>query len=508
VIRAACAALVACAACAHTPSEPAPLVQTTGVSLDVDVAFVGDDRDRVGAVELSLCPRDDAQRAWPRRVGPEDRRALRYLVSASDSEGRALEIDADGVRTRGVVGCARIVVDVGAMADAIADKDAALRFGDDVLATPDVWLWRPEPFTPDARLYVRFVSGPFTAFVPWARAPSAYASAPGSSDHADDARFVVDAATFRLKSDAALGRFTVKSYDVAGAILDVAVLGDNEAPAAMTSWLLASARAVATLSGRFPVKRVGVMLVAEPAPRPVLIGYFSRGGGPMALFFVASHASELVDDTDLEATGRWALTHELAHAWLPPTDVKDAWFNEGLATWHQDLLARRAGLIADDATYWRGLLEGLETGRMRAATDGLTLQQASAHMHEHGSFQHAYWAGVALILIAEVEARAQGASVDDVVLALRRLFPVDDRQRSARELLTAAEREGGPVAVAARAWLGAYEREMDAGFPDTRAVLAQLGVVRGPDGVVTFDDDAPLAHVRRALTTQLVGASS
>jgi hypothetical protein len=454
--------------------------------LNVDVALVADAEGRVGAMELSVCPLTTwPHPTWPRRLAPEDRRGASALLSATDSDGRRLDVGPDGVRTLGISGCARLVIDVGALAERARDKDVALRVGDDLIATPDVWLWRPDPFPPDAELRLRVLPSEFQVVLPW--------------HEQRDGRFIVDARTFALKGQAAFGRFTSQTLDVAGATLEVTALGPDRPPVQVSAWLIESAQAVAALSGRFPVPRMAILLCAQPAPRPVLVGYFSRGGGPVALFFVSSQPVDLELD-DHETTGRWVLTHELAHAWLPPVVRRDAWFNEGLATWQQDLLARRAGIIKSDEAYWLHLLRGLDTGAMRAASDQMSVAETSVNMHARQSYQHTYWAGVALILLAEVEARQAGASIDDVVLALRRRFPDDDRPRSALELLAAVESEGGPVAAAAAAWRKVWERERDQPFPDTRAALQALGVARDAEGRLLLDDDAPLAHVRHALT--------
>ena len=60
--------------------------------------------------------------------------------------------------------------------------------------------------------------------------------------------------------------------------------------------------------------------------------------------------------------GLGTLTHELVHP-LIEADFPSAptWLNEGIATWYQDLLARRAGLLPDDVAYWAELLRGLRT---------------------------------------------------------------------------------------------------------------------------------------------------
>lgn len=466
---------VACAPAAPTlgPPTPEPLV------MDVDMDLLPDAAGGFGGVSLRYCP--GASR--PRRLVPENRRARPFLVSATDDEGQALPLDDQGVRTRDLIGCARLVIDVARMADTLDDKDLAQRVGDDVIATPDLWLWRPEPFSEDARLRLRAEPSAFDAALPWVQE--------------DGARLLVSPATYRLKSDAAFGRFATEELQLAGTRLAVARLDDGRAPPALARWLTESVRAVATVPGSYPAARVNVLVVPTHVSRPIVVGFYSRGGGPTALFYVGDTAPEL-DDADLEATGRWALTHELAHALLPPVQPQDAWLNEGIATWYQDLLARRTGLLRDDVSYWTELLRGLQTGRARAAEDRLSLVEASQRMHATGAYQHAYWGGVALALLAEVEAAEQGASLDDWVRELRRRFPHDDQARSARQLLAAID--SGKASVAARALERAFERHKDEPWPDVEPTLARLGVRVDEKGVVTLDDAAPLARVRRAIT--------
>lgn len=424
---------------------------------------------------------------WPRRLVPENRRALRFLASAVDDDGRPLTVDGDGVRTRDLDGCAHLVVDAGGMADALADKDLAMRVGDDLVITPDLWLWRASPDDrprAGAELLLHVDEEPFRAVLPW------------TAREGD--RLAVGPSTWVLKSDAAFGRFAVEEVEAGDARFPIARLDDGRAPAALSSWIAASAEAVALVNGRYPLSRVNVLVVPTHVTRPVVVGFFSRGGGATATFFVGEGSPD-IDERSLDATGRWAITHELAHALLPPVRPSDAWFNEGLTTWHQDLLARRAGMLPDDESYWRELFRGLETGRARAAGDKLSLEAASARMHELAAYQHAYWGGVAIMLLAEVDARREDASLEDLVVALRARFG-EDRPRSAADLLASVEAEPGAPAVAGRAVSRAWARHKEAPFPDVAPTLALLGVRIDEEGVIHLDDDAPLATVRRAIT--------
>jgi hypothetical protein len=482
--------LLVCVVSACTTPPIAPVTTSSGaraaIALDVDVGVLPDSTGMVGGISTRVCSRG----AWPRSLVPENRRARAFLVSAVDDDGRALPLDTDGVRTKDLKGCARLVVDVGRLADAVADKDLALRAGDDLILTPDLWLWRPEPFD-DATLFVKLDAAPFDALLPWTARES----------QSEGGRLVVDRSTWALKSDAVFGHFDVTRVQAAGAVFHVARLDDGRAPAPLDAWIASSANAVATLSGKYPVPSVNVLVVPTRVTRPIVVAFFSRGGGPTATVFVGEGTlgEGGIDPNDIDATGRWALTHELAHALMPPVKSNEAWLNEGLATWHQELLARRAGMIGDDVSFWRELVRGLTTGKERAASDGLTTGEASARMHEAGAYQHAYWSGVGVMLMAEVEARKRGASLDDVVRTLRAEFPTDDVPRSAHELL-AVPRDGASR-IAADVLTETFRAQRDKRFPDVDAVLQNLGVLVDGDGNVTgLDDTAPDAAIRRAIT--------
>lgn len=502
VVALSVGALLFGGACATDRTGPVHAARSPATALLLDVTPLPDGVGRAGGLSLRYClpavaprgPSREAAPRWPHRLAPELRKGLRYLVSAEDDDGAALLVDSDGVRVETARGCVRLVLDLGRMADELAHKDLALRVGDDVIATPDLWLWHASQDDRPAdgvEILLRQVPSEINALLPWSAMK--------------DGRLMVTAATWALKSDAAFGRFDIEVVDTAGARFRVARLDDGRAPARLSSWLASSAHAVALMDGRYPLAQVNVLVLPSPGTAPVLAGFFSRGGGATAVFFVGDDDSNPgVADEDINGTGRWAITHELAHALLPPVNPRDAWFNEGLTTWYQEVLARRAGMIDDDARFWHELLRGLDVGSERAAENGMSLEEASARMHETGAYQHAYWGGVAIMLLAEVEAQAHGASLDDLTLALRRSF-AEDRPRLADELLFALhgpEGDDGDDAarVAARALRETWQSHRRAPFPDVTAALEHLGVRRDARGLVLLDDDASAAALRRAIT--------
>lgn len=489
------AVIVAPAAGGCASVQALPPTGVTGSVLLVDVDIRPDEAGQASTLALRYCtppaPAGLDPFPLPHRLVTEHPEAARFIISAHDDTGAPMPHDGSGVQTRGAQGCVRVVLDIADLVDRLGDPDIATRAGDDVILSPDAWLLRAgeeERPTEGPELLVRVEPGPLAALLPWA--------ALDEDDVQGTGRLAVDASSYRLKSETVFGVFPVEELDVAGARFRIARLDDGRAPEPLTDWIASAARAVALVHGRFPIDRVNVLVIPTHVERPVVVGFFSRGGGATVTFVVGDSSMEVSTD-DLELTGRWTITHELAHALLPPVLATDAWFNEGLTTWHQDLLARRAGLILDDARYWLSLVRGLETGRLRAEEDGVSLETASTRMRELGSYQHAYWGGAALMLLADVEARRQGSSLEQLAVHLRNAHD-DDRALPARTLLESVG--SGPARIAASALLAAWDTHRTRSFPDVEPVLAALGVEVWPDGTVQLDDDAPLAHIRRAIT--------
>ncbi|MCK6549944.1 hypothetical protein L6R52_29190, partial [Myxococcota bacterium] len=89
---------------------------------------------------------------------------------------------------------------------------------------------------------------------------------------------------------------------------------------------------------------------------PVDFGLVLRGGGPSVTFFVGDEA----DDASL--VGEWVAVHELSHLSMPFVERDAAWLSEGFATYYQNVLRARAGLMSAEAA-WTELHEGFARGQ-------------------------------------------------------------------------------------------------------------------------------------------------
>lgn len=424
----------------------------------------------------------------------------RVVASAGEGVADVDVVEATGTRpaealgpargeARFRVGCAgpcavRYRYDLAAAAAASGDSmDVAVRAGSDVLAPASTWLLRPEPLGPGAGVElrvrtdgVRFASGMSAAGPEGVRRLSSQ--------------------ELWAAGYTAFGSFTTLRVPATGGVVDVAILGGDRsvADAAIERWIGATARALDTVFGRFPVARAQLFVVPDGDAHEVTIGRTLPAGGASTAVFVGGRCRED------ELAADWILTHELFHLGVPSFWREGRWLDEGLATYYEPLLRARAGLT-DERRAWRSLAGGLPRGVARGPDDTLIGAERSDRV---------YWGGAAFVLRADVEIRRRTAgavSLDTGLAAVlarggdaTRLWNVDGFLRVIDETV------GVSVLVPM------YERELHpdgAPRPDgpdaLASLLAELGVALDGRGV-RISADAPLATIRGALSRPARGA--
>lgn len=406
-------------------------------------------------------------------VMPEARAGVRYVVSAFDDEGRVLDVTPRGAPVGGAR-CATITIDLARAAVELDDDEALTMAEGALFGSPDVWLWRPEPWPPGTigKLSLRLPDG-MAASLPWPRD--------------EGGRFLVDHTTWKMMCKAAFGRLEPRTLEIADATFTLTRLPGELAAseAGLDRWLTKAAGAVSLVSGRFPVPHAQILVVPVEGGEAIPFGMAMRGGGPTAMMLVSRAARD--DDLD----GEWVAVHELSHLLLPPVNREDAWLSEGLASYYQEVLRGRAG-IHEAADAWAHLVAGFRRGR-EAARD-VPLSAASARMMEDHGFLQVYWGGAAVLFRLDVELRRKGRSLDEVVAAVRAREPRDVRHRSADEVIDWIAEAAPEVDVR-----GLVGRALTASFPPVDDLFAELGIELRRGGRVGLRDDAPLAEVRRAI---------
>lgn len=354
-------------------------------------------------------------------------------------------------------------------------ETAVRHIGDDLIASPSVWLWRPDRRAPSVRATLRLkLPDGMAALLPWPEV---------------DGMRTLDADAFRFESYAAFGHFDVDRATLAGVDLQIAVLDGALAlePAALRRYLERGIRTVTQHSGAFPVQRLSVIVLPTTGgSEPVPFGMMARGGAASLLLMMRDDASEALLRDD------WVLPHELSHLLLPFVEREHAWLSEGFATYYQELLRARSGSTSE-LTAMRRIVASLR--EVAAGPERQSLALESARMHRTHAYRAVYWSGAAFWLKRDVALRARTqnhASLDTLTEALR----ADGATRavwSARELLARLDALSGDDAFSA-----ALEEVERSAMPDFEPTLAALGV-RGASGAISLDDAAPLADIRRAL---------
>jgi len=213
-----------------------------------------------------------------------------------------------------------------------------------------------------------------------------------------------------------VGEFSQRKRTIGQSSIDIAVLNGRgqQNDKDLFVWVNHNLDALQMAYGKFPVKNLQVLIVPIGRDRePVPWGHVMRGGGNGVHMYVdeTRPLDEFLDD--------WVLVHELSHLLHPVMRGRDHWFSEGLASYYQNVLRARAGLMTE-YNAWDRLHKGFVRG-VRGSPQGMTLAQASENMMAKGLFMRVYWSGAAIGLLADVELRKQSNGQQSLDTALEAL---------------------------------------------------------------------------------------
>ncbi|MBT2747759.1 MULTISPECIES: hypothetical protein [unclassified Lysobacter] len=253
-------------------------------------------------------------------------------------------------------------------------------------------------------------------------------------------------------------------------------------------WLAECANAALTAFGRFPLHDAQVRIRLVPRrgrdSSPVPWGQTVREDGVSVLLYVREDAGMA------ELRGDWTAVHELSHLFHPYLGDDGRWLAEGLASYYQNVLRARAGLLdADEA--WRRLDGGFQRGRR--VGPGARMDEVG---WSRGSTMRIYWAGAAFWLDADVQLRREhGTDLDRVLGRYSQCCLDSDSRLEPREFIAALDRAGGR-GVFARL----YRRYAAmTGFPSQDAPYRALGISESDKDTLRFSDDADAVRLRRAI---------
>lgn len=281
----------------------------------------------------------------------------------------------------------------------------------------------------------------------------------------------------------AFDRLVSIDLDVSGGVIQVGFApGEISLPREkVLDWIRASAKAVSVYYGRFPVDSLKLLLVPVDGARV-------RGGttwayrGPAIRVLLGRQSLE--DDLRRD----WVMVHEMVHLALPYMDERNAWLSEGLAVYVEPIARVQAGDLSAREV-WQAMMRDMPKGLPQAGDQGLD---------NTGSWGRKYWGGAMFCLLADVEIRKRTGNrlgLQDAVRGVIAAGGNHARDWTLQRVLSTADRAvGADVLTRLHDEMGARPVT-----PDLAGLWRDLGL-RVQNGSVEFDETAPLAAIRAAIT--------
>lgn len=365
-------------------------------------------------------------------------------------------------------------VDLQALAAQGRDFDRALHLGESYVATMSSVLLVPEPLTTEIAVKVRVeAAAPLAVSVGLARdtAPSTYR---------------LMAHEIPVATYFAFGKLTQRTLDIDGAKLEVTRLdGAQDLPFdEVSQWVATSAKAVRDFYGVFPVPRASITVIPIPERDSVVFGKVLPESEPGVALLLGQRVARQALYSD------WILVHELYHLGFPSFFGEGKWLDEGLATYYEPIIRARAGLYTE-TELWDEMESSMPQGL--PAFSELGLEKAD-------DFRGVYWGGAIACLLADVTARQRNVS-QGLEVGLRALRAAGGNACEVWSLSEAIGAVDHALGAPTLAPIAEAHAQHGTAF-DLGALFRDLGVSRDAQGRIQLSDSAPLAAVRRAITTQ------
>jgi hypothetical protein len=249
----------------------------------------------------------------------------------------------------------------------------------------------------------------------------------------------------------------------------------------LLGWVKASGATVANYYGRFPVPHL-TLHVRSSNGSGIRHGVTYPKDGGLILISVGR-------DADLAATrDDWVLVHEMIHLAFPSMDDDQHWIEEGISTYVEPVARARVGGLAVEEV-WRTFVRDMPKGEPEPGDRGLD------NTHTWG---RTYWGGALFCLLADVGIRERTRNAKGLEDALRAIVNAGgsiSEDWSIEKALAI-----GDKATGTRVLRTLYQEMRDKPAPvDLDQLWKKLGIEM-KDGRATFNDKAPEAAIRKAIT--------
>ena len=256
------------------------------------------------------------------------------------------------------------------------------------------------------------------------------------------------------------------------------------------AWIKSAADAVSAYYGRFPVPHARILVRPSEGRSGVFNGttWGSRGG------FTRISIGQFTEQHELD--NDWMMTHELLHLAFPSIagdDREHDWIEEGMATYIEPIARAQIGATRLERV-WGDMARYMPQGLPEAGDQGLD----NTH-----TWARTYWGGALFWLVADVQIREHTNNRKGLQDAMRGILAAGGDIREEWPIEHALE--VGDKAVCGRVLRDLYNQmKAKAVQTDLNDLWRKLGI-QVNHGVVTFDDRAPLANIRKAITAARKG---
>jgi hypothetical protein len=281
----------------------------------------------------------------------------------------------------------------------------------------------------------------------------------------------------------AFDKLAKTDIDVLGGVIRVGFAPGNIAlpKEKILDWVKTSAKAVATYYGRFPVNALRLLIVPVDGPRV-------RGGTTWGYRGAAIRVMLGRDSSEDDLRRDWIMVHEMVHTALPDMPERYNWLSEGLAVYVEPIARVQAGDMAAKEV-WQAMMHDMPKGLPQAGDEGLD---------NTDTWGRKYWGGAMFCLLADIEIRKQTSNKFGLQDAMRGVIAAGGNHEvdwSIDRILTTADK-----AVGVNAMTRLHDQMGTKPVsPDLDSLWRDLGLRMQGESLV-FDDTAPLAAIRKAIT--------
>lgn len=248
----------------------------------------------------------------------------------------------------------------------------------------------------------------------------------------------------------------------------------------LLDWAVYSAKTVAAYYGRFPVDRVHVN-VQVTGGHAVRFGQAFGGHSPALRVVVGENVTPRALQRD------WIMVHEMVHLAMADVPVANRWWLEGLSTYVESIARAQSNHLSAEFV-WNGFYHRMPQGLP---------QQGDKGLDRTPTWGRTYWGGAIFCLLADVEIRKLTDNRKSLKDALRGVLDDGYSMKTSAtpmQIFESADRSTGVEVL-----VPLYAKmKTDPSPVDLDQLWRDLGVAFEGEQII-YDDEAPLAHIRKAM---------